>query len=166
MSTSLAYQQQPRPPAPIPPRNPLASTPQALHSTYASRMRTGATLLMQPIIASTSTTTAAVTTNASARGSRRGAAVSYTEPGSAEEDVELDSDDSDFVASGGVRTAVRAGLKAAGRLGSGAKHGSPAPGAKGRAGGEPEVQSYLGMIPPARLIVAKRVDNPTKHEYL
>ena len=35
-------------------RSPLPTTPQALRTTYASRLRTGTTLLMQPILASSS----------------------------------------------------------------------------------------------------------------
>ncbi|PCH34764.1 SNF5-domain-containing protein [Wolfiporia cocos MD-104 SS10] len=138
---------------------------QALHSTYASRLRTGTTLLMQPVL--TSSSTAAITT----RSTRRGGAVNYAEPGSGDEFPDagaIESDDSDFVASGGTRSAVRAA-----RLSSKAPVGAsvfdsgrvtpvilaPQPQQKNEID-----QSYLGMIPPSRFITSKPVA-PTKHEY-
>ena len=42
------------PPQPVASRASLPTAPQALHSTYASRLRTGSTLLMQPILAPSS----------------------------------------------------------------------------------------------------------------
>src|SRR6202042_1951018 len=95
--------QAPLPPAmpmstlpPNPPRAPLPTTTQALHSTYASRLRTGATLLVQPIFPTGAATTTRTAT-------RRGGVVNYVDPGSGDEELDagaLDSDDSDFVASG------------------------------------------------------------------
>ncbi|KAH9172063.1 SNF5-domain-containing protein [Lactarius sanguifluus] len=86
-------------------RAPLPTTPQALQSTYASRLQTGATLLVQPVLSGT-TTVAAVTTAAStSTRPRRGGVVSYADPGSGDDipDAgEVDSDGSDFVASGGT----------------------------------------------------------------
>ncbi|KAI6016253.1 SNF5-domain-containing protein [Pisolithus marmoratus] len=121
----------PAPPTgpPNPPKHPLPVTPQAFRSTYASRLRTGTTLLMQPILSSTSTSTSgtAATTALTARASTRRAAgmVNYAEPGSGDEFPDagaLDSDDSDFVASGGTRTAVRQSRVAA-RMGAGMSNG-------------------------------------------
>ncbi|KAG5644783.1 hypothetical protein DXG03_007691 [Asterophora parasitica] len=89
--------------APNPPRPPLPTATQALHSTYSSRLRTGATLLMQPIFASSSATGARTST-------RRGGMINYADPGSGDDLPDagaLDSDDSDFVASGGTRTSIR-----------------------------------------------------------
>ncbi|KAI6139432.1 SNF5-domain-containing protein [Pisolithus tinctorius] len=150
---------------PNPPKHPLPVALQAFHSTYASRLRTGTTLLMQPILsgtsASTSTTTATTTTTAlAARAStRRTGMVNYADPGSGDEFPDagaLDSDDSDFVASGGTRTAVRQS-RAAARMGA----------ATVGMGTTEKVeldQSYLGMIPPSKFIKARPV-GPTAYEY-
>ena len=93
--------------------------------------------------------------------SRRSTAINYAEPPSGDEGLDagaIDSDDSDFVASGGVRTSIRR----AGRPPGGTPYGrgTPQPGASGELD-----QSYLGMIPPSRFIIAKPV-LPTAHEYL
>ncbi|KZT66911.1 SNF5-domain-containing protein [Daedalea quercina L-15889] len=155
------------------PTTAIPARTQALHSTYPSRMRTGATLLMQPMLNSATTSTqAAINT----RSSRRGGAVNYADPGSGDEfpDAgEIDSDDSDFVASGGTRTAVRAA-----RLSSKAPVGAsvfragastptitvqPATPQQPQKSSELD-QSYLGMVPPARFITPKPVA-PTKHDY-
>ncbi|KAI0039780.1 SNF5-domain-containing protein [Auriscalpium vulgare] len=170
--SALAYQ--PPPPLPSsqrgletrtnPPRAPLAPTPQALQSSYASRLRTGATLLVQPILSGAPPVAAA--SNTAAR-PRRGGVVSYVDPGSGDDipDAgEIDSDGSDFVASGGTRSAVRA-----------SRSGRPVGSYSGLAGGsgtpvlqrkdsDREIdQSYLGMVPPSRFIVARPV-GLTKHE--
>ncbi|KAG6849280.1 hypothetical protein H0H93_009800 [Arthromyces matolae] len=161
---STVYQPTPvyqPPPAPIappnPPRPPIPTASQALQSTYSSRLRTGATLLVQPIIASTSTTTGG-TTRASGR---RGAVINYADPGSGDELPDagaIDSDDSDFVASGGVRTTVRQ---------SGRRGGSSTPHPPGVPPNQQKAeldQSYLGMVPPARFI-KPRAMMPTQHVY-
>ena len=141
----------------------LATTPQALQTTYASRMRTGATLLMQPILASSSsnTTTAQTTTR-----TRRGGVISYAEPGSGDEmpdagEIDSDGDDKDFMASGGLRTSVRNMRGAAGSSGTprAAPAGPPPP-----KSGELE-QSYLGGIPRSRFISAKPA-TATRHDPL
>ncbi|KZV61172.1 SNF5-domain-containing protein [Peniophora sp. CONT] len=138
----------------------LPTTPQAVQTTYGSRMRTGATLLMQPILGGSSSNTTAAQ---SSTRTRRGGVVSYTEPGSGDEmpDAgELDSDgDTDFVASGGLRTSVRNLRGAAGPTGTprAAPAGPPPP-----KSGELE-QSYLGGIPPARFISAKPA-TATRHD--
>lgn len=144
----------------------IPARPQALHSTYASRLRTGTTLLMQPILASSSAI--AVTT----RSSRRGGAVNYAEPASGDEFPDagaIDSEDSDFVASGGTRSAVRsARLSSKAPIGASVFHaGNATPVAQpAQAQQRNELdQSYLGMIPPSRFIAARPVA-PTKHEYL
>ncbi|KAI0775204.1 hypothetical protein BD413DRAFT_533985 [Trametes elegans] len=150
-------------------RPPLPSTPQALHSTYASRLRTGATLLMQPILAPSSVAAVA------SRTTRRGGVVNYTEPGSGDEFPDagaLDSDDSDFVASGGTRQAVRsARLSSRAPVGSSVFHtGSGAVMGAGPPTPQPQKekteldQSYLGQVPPARFITARPM-MPTKHDY-
>ncbi|KAF7327345.1 SWI/SNF chromatin remodeling complex [Mycena kentingensis (nom. inval.)] len=88
------YPQMPAPQS-YPPPNPIKPSLQALSSTYASRMATGTSLLMQPIVGGSG---GAATTS---RTSRRGAAISYVEPGSGDELLDagagLDSEDSDFV---------------------------------------------------------------------
>lgn len=142
---------------PNPPKHPLPVALQAFHSTYASRLRTGTTLLMQPILsgtfASTSTTTATTTTTAlAARAStRRTGMVNYADPGSGDEFPDagaLDSDDSDFVASGGTRTAVRQS-RAAARMGAGMSNGMgvfySGNGASATQGGRGGVPSTLGI---------------------
>lgn len=87
-------------------------------------------------------------------------AINYAEPPSGDEGLDagaIDSEDSDFIASGGVRTSIRK----AGRPPGGTPYGrgTPQPGASGELD-----QSYLGMIPPSRFIVAKPV-LPTAHDY-
>lgn len=149
-----------------PPRAVLPTTPQALHSTYASRLRTGSTLLMQPNLSATFAALAAGDSGMRGGGgaagrSRRSTAINYAEPPSGDEGLDagaIDSEDSDFIASGGVRTSIRR----AGRPSGGTPYGrgTPQPGASGELD-----QSYLGMIPPSRFITAKPV-HPTTHEYL
>ena len=143
-------------------RQPLPTTPQARISTYASRLRTGTTLLMQPILAPSSV--AAVAT----RTSRRGGVVNYADPGSGDEFPDagaIDSDDSDFVASGGTRQAVRqARLSSRAPVGSsvfhagtGSGYATPAPTVQAQPQKTELDQSYLGQVPPSRFITAKVV---------
>lgn len=159
-------------PRAYPPRPPLSTVPQAYRTTYPSRLRTGATLLMQPILSQP--TAAAVTT----RSTRRGGFINYADPGSGDEFPDagaIDSDESDFVASGGTRTAIRT----TGRLSSKAPIGAGVFSAGGlthivQATPQTPVptqrseldQSYLGMIPPEKFIAAKPVLQPTQHQYL
>ncbi|KAJ3565284.1 hypothetical protein NP233_g7729 [Leucocoprinus birnbaumii] len=151
---------------PNPPRPPLPSVPQAIHSTYASRLRTGATLLMQPIFASSTTVHSRTTT-------RRGGVVNYADPGSGDEFPDagaIDSDDSDFIASGGTRTAIR--QTRGGRMAPGMSVFSSAAGPSGTPNriSTPQVdrneldQSYLGQMPPERFIKPRPMQ-PTAHEY-
>ncbi|CAL1712345.1 unnamed protein product [Somion occarium] len=153
-----------------PAQTPLPTQPQAMYSTYASRLRTGTTLLMQPIFNAPST--AAVTT----RSSRRGGVVNYVDPGSGDEFPDagaIESDDSDFVASGGTRTALRtARLSSRAPIGAGVfRAGSSTPTIQVHAQPKPESprkdeldKSYLGQIPPAHFITAKPMA-PTRHDY-
>lgn len=144
-------------------RSPLPTAPQALRTTYASRLRTGTTLLMQPILASSSSAIPGGRT-----GTRRGGVINYADPGSGDElDAgAIDTDDSDFVASGGTRTAIRSTRTGRPTVGATfhsyslqSQQGTPAP------QGKQELdQSYLGMIPPAKFISSKRAE-PTKHDY-
>jgi chromatin structure-remodeling complex subunit SFH1 len=151
---------------PNPPRPPLPSTPQAIQSTYASRLRTGPTLLMQPVLGSTATTHSRTTT-------RRGGAINYADPGSGDEFPDagaIDSDDSDFVASGGTRTAIR--QTRSGRIVTGMSvfSSQAGPSATPNRIATPQVdrneldQSYLGQMPPERFI-KPRLMQPTVHEY-
>jgi chromatin structure-remodeling complex subunit SFH1 len=161
-----------------PPPHPLPTMRQALTSTYPSRMRTGATLLMQPIL-----TQSVAIQAAGGRSSRRAnALVNYTDPGSGDElpDAgELESDDSDFQASGGTRTAIRTAQARAGvstarmSAGMGMFHsGSGTPSrtpqsqfAAAQGKGKDLDQSYLGLIPPSRFIQSKPVAM-TNHDYM
>ncbi|KAI6124134.1 hypothetical protein EV401DRAFT_2055998 [Pisolithus croceorrhizus] len=179
-STPAAKAPAPAPPTgpPNPPKHPLPVAPQASHSTYASRLRTGTTLLMQPILSGTSTSTSVTTgtTALTARPSTRRTTgmVNYAEPGSGDEFPDagaLDSDDSDFVASGGTRTAVRQS-RAAARMGAGMSNGmgvfysgnGASTTMQGGRGGMELSQSYLGMVPPSKFIKARPV-GPTAYEY-
>lgn len=157
------------PPPPVGLRQLLPTTPQAFHSTYASRLRTGTTLLMQPILAPSSVTAVATRT------SRRGGVINYTEPNSGDEFPDsgaIDSDDSDFVASGGTRQAVRnARLPSKAPVGSSVFHAGT--GVERSAVTTPAVvvgqkaeldQSYLGQIPPSRFVSTRSIP-PTKLEY-
>ncbi|KAI0344413.1 SNF5-domain-containing protein [Trametopsis cervina] len=145
--------------APYPPRTSLPTATQALHTTYPSRLRTGVTLLMQPIFASASSTAAATRTT------RRGGIVNYADPGSGDEFPDagaIDSEDSDFMASGGTRAATRSA-----RLSSRAPVGAGVFSAGGatmimqapQPSSQPQRneidQSYLGMVPPSRFITPK-----------
>ena len=148
-----------------PPRPVLSTTPQALHTTYPSRLRTGSTLLMQPILSASSAVQGAGDGGPRSGGgtvsrSRRSLAINYAEPPSGDEGLDagaIDSEDSDFIASGGVRTSIR---RAGRPPGTPYGRGTPQPGGSGELD-----QSYLGMIPPSRFIIPKPV-LPTAHEYL
>ncbi|KAH9480637.1 Chromatin structure-remodeling complex subunit sfh1 [Psilocybe cubensis] len=150
---------------PNPPRAPLPTCVQALHSTYASRLRTGVSLLVQPIFASTSTSNLT-------RATRRGGVINYADPGSGDDIPDagaLDTDDSDFVASGGTRTSIRQSRNRSNvsmnvyNAVTGAS--TPRAGAASPRLQKSEVdQSYLGLVPPARFIKS-RVMPPTAHEY-
>ncbi|KAG1785668.1 uncharacterized protein HD556DRAFT_1249487 [Suillus plorans] len=177
-STSKVYQPPPQPVAPVqvppplppnPPRHPLPVVSQALHSTYPSRLRTGTTLLVQPVL--TQPSAAAGNTRAS---TRRGGMINYAEPGSGDEFPDagaIESDDSDFVGNGGVRTTLRTRRMGTGMsvFHSGSGMSTPQPQPQRRPTpmqndkGELD-QSYLGLIPPSRFIKAKPVA-PTAHEY-
>jgi len=121
---------------------------------------------MQPILGATSTALGAGDGGLRSGGggagrSRRSTAINYAEPPSGDEGLDagaIESEDSDFVASGGVRTSIRRAGRPAGGTPYG--RGTPQPGG----GGELD-QSYLGMIPPSRFVTAKPV-HPTTHEYL
>jgi len=146
---------------PNPPRPPLPTAPQALHSTYASRLRTGTTLLMQPILQAPSATTMRTST-------RRGGVINYADPGSGDDIPDagaMDSDDSDFVASGGTRTAIR---QTRGKLATGMSvfhaGGIITPHQQQKSEKAELDQSYLGMVPPSKFIKAKAVA-PTAHDY-
>ncbi|KAF5340762.1 hypothetical protein D9611_007496 [Ephemerocybe angulata] len=155
-----------------PPKAPLPTRPQALESSYSSRLKTGTSLLVQPIFASS--TAALLGGGLGTRSSRRGAVINYADPGSGDDlpDAgELDSGDSDF--GGGPRQS--GGRQAAGQQGRGGVMGvfNAATGVgSGYASPAPQVQkpsdqveqSYLGMVPPARF-VKPRLMLPTPHEY-
>jgi chromatin structure-remodeling complex subunit SFH1 len=116
-------------PQPVSHRVVIPPVPQALLSSYASRLRTGTTLLVQPISTPgqapapgtappTGNYTPVAAATAASRATRgRTSTVNYTEAGSGDEFEEppekpmqagaVDSDDSDFQASGGTRTMVR-----------------------------------------------------------
>ncbi|KAI0795188.1 SNF5-domain-containing protein [Irpex lacteus] len=147
--------QAPSPHSQLPPLTPAT---QAMHTTYPSRLRTGATLLMQPIFASASSTAVATRT------SRRGGVVNYTEPGSGDEFPDagaIESDDSDFGGGGGNRASRNARLSSRAPAGAGVFSATLAPGTPlGAPTQLPKTdldQSYLGQVPPERYITSKPV---------
>jgi chromatin structure-remodeling complex subunit SFH1 len=117
---------------------------------------------MQPILQAGSTTTMRSST-------RRGGVVNYADPGSGDDMPDagaIDSDDSDFVASGGTRTAIR---QSRGRFGTGmsvfhAGASTVLPPVQPKVDKAELGQSYLGMIPPSKFIKPRPVA-PTAHEY-
>lgn len=121
---------------------------------------------MQPILSNPST--AAVAT----RSTRRGGIINYADPGSGDEFPDagaIDSDDSDFIASGGTRSAVRAArLSSRAPVGAGVFHTAgtmtPTTPLRPPTPQQPQKteldQSYLGMIPPSKFIVARPVQPP------
>lgn len=124
---------------------------------------------MQPIIATSYAATAAGPSTVGTR-SRRGAAVNYADPGSGDDFEEppdagaaIDSDDSDFVASGGLRASVRqTNPKRGGTLLNFAGGSSAAQPLRVNTPpvqpGKIEVeQSYLGMIPPSKHLAVRRI---------
>ena len=128
-------------------------------------MRTGTTLLVQPILPTGAATTTRTAT-------RRGGAVSYVDPGSGDEEPDagaLDSDDSDFAASARI---ARGRRLANGMSVFNVGGGTPQPQAQQFRNPTQQSlyeraeldQSYLGMIPPGRFIKAKPMAQTT-HEY-
>jgi chromatin structure-remodeling complex subunit SFH1 len=93
--------------------------------------------------------------------------VSYADPGSGDDipDAgEVDSDGSDFVASGGTRTAIRAARGTVRGINGASLYAvaTPTLAAAGALSRTELDQSYLGQIPPSRFIIA-RPFVPTKH---
>ncbi len=135
------------PPPPQVPQGPLPTVPQGYLSTYASRLRTGATLLMQPIIqaATTSTTMTRAAT-------RRGGVVSYADIASGEE--EGDSDDSEFVGEGRDSAKPSFSNRREGVFVNASPRPTPPP-------PPPQddvlTQSYLGQVPPNHFIRARNL---------
>ncbi|GJE98995.1 SNF5-domain-containing protein [Phanerochaete sordida] len=127
---------------------------------------------MQPIFSTP--TAAAVNT----RSTRRGGMINYADPGSGDEFPDagaIDSDDSDFMANGGVRSSVRttARLSSKAPVGAGVFSAGGVTHIVQAAPQTPMLaqksntlnQSYLGMVPPERFITAKPAQ-PTPHPYI
>ncbi|CAK5270511.1 unnamed protein product [Mycena citricolor] len=143
---------------PNPPANPIPVAAQGYYTTYPSRMRTGVSLLMQPIISHVQATTS--------RSSRR--AVNYVDPGSGDDLPDagaLDSDDSEFQnelrapAGARQRAAVTKSRMAPGMSVFNSNTGVTAPVTAPTVPLRPEKteldQSYLGLTPPARFVQTK-----------
>ncbi|KAI0069951.1 SNF5-domain-containing protein [Panus rudis PR-1116 ss-1] len=171
--------QQQQPMAAYTQTGPLPTVPQAMISSYSSRVRTGTTLLMQPILTTTSSNP-----TTTVRTTRRGGVVSYVDPGSGDEFPDagaLDSDDSDFGGGGGgggggSRTYRSARLSSRAPAGAGVfRAGSSTPSIiqQQQPVQRPEVQkkateldrSYLGEIPPPHLITPRYMKESTPHSY-
>lgn len=91
--------------------------------------------------------------------------MSYADPGSGDDipDAgEVDSDGSDFMASGGTRTALRAHRSQRGLTGTPVQSARERERDRDGRGTELD-QSYLGLVPPGRFITSKKV-YPTLHE--
>ncbi|KAF7298788.1 SWI/SNF chromatin remodeling complex [Mycena indigotica] len=190
----VQVQVQPPPPPPppqpsYPPPNPIPTRTQAYYSSYSSRMRTGTSLLMQPIITPGAPQAGSSTSLLTSRTSRRGGvAINYADPGSGDDIPDagagVDSEDSDFVNDNGEATIAPrpAGrLKTAGRtrgVASGMSvfnpstgvttiqpSASPLPQLLLRPEKEELDQSYLGVVPPSRFISSRNAPM-TAHSYL
>lgn len=151
-----------------------------MHTTYPSRLRTGVSTLMQPIIPFT----AAAPTAGMGAGKRtggRGGAVNYAEvDGKDEEESEEESDDSSSDGdatdvkgeAGGENNYGRKTGGAVGRLGRVGRRDSGTPDVNVEGGGpgankrqkKSTERSYLGDIPPGDKVVIKPMTR-TKHEY-
>jgi chromatin structure-remodeling complex subunit SFH1 len=160
-------------PQPLSHRVVIPTVPQALWSSYASRVRTGTTLLIQPISSASQGPLGATPSGSFTPGSGagrstrgRGAAVNYAEAGSGDEFEEqpmekpaptgpLDSDDSDFQASGGTRTTIR---KMGRGPGSNAVLNAKLT-AAAAAAYKDQNESHLGSVPPIHLLRP----NPVHH---
>lgn len=168
-AASTPMQQQPVYNAPIPipnyipagpqypPPNPIPPTSQGYLSTYPSRLRTGVTLLMQPIFSGPQAT--------ASRSTRRGGAINYADPGSGDDLPDagaLDSDDSDFINENRLglrqkttRTRMATGMSVFNST-TGVTTIQPAPPPPPLKPEKTELdQSYLGMVPPPRFISNK-----------
>ncbi|KAF9533084.1 hypothetical protein CPB83DRAFT_845804 [Crepidotus variabilis] len=133
-----------------PPLPPLPTQPQAYTTSYDSRLNTGVSLLVQPNLASAAAT--------SLRTSRR--TVNYADPGSGDEFPDagaIDSEDDDFLASGGVRTSIRQSRsKTAASLGAFKSAAGVSTPRQNTGTPQPEKssleKSYLGLFPPPQFI--------------
>lgn len=143
------------PAPPPPPRPPIPTQQQALHTSYASRMRTGASLLVQPIIGIQ--TGAATFPGAGGGGGRSRRVVNYAEAGSGDD---FDGGDGDTSDDSEQEQPVKR------RPGRPRKdEQQPAADAKPTEPAKAELdQSYLGQVPPAKFVTSSFA-KPTKHEY-
>ncbi|KAJ7034012.1 hypothetical protein C8F04DRAFT_956900 [Mycena alexandri] len=140
-----------------PPPNPIPVATQGYLSTYPSRLRTGVTLLMQPIFSGPQAT--------ASRATRRGGAINYADPGSGDDLPDagaLDSDDSDFVNENRLgnrqkttRTRMATGMSVF-NSNTGVTTLQPAPPPPPYRPEKAELdKSYLGMSPPAQFVTTK-----------
>lgn len=140
--------------------NPVPVLPQALTSTYGSRIRTGSTLLMQPISTLTHSS-AAPTTSLLSMGPaprRRGGVVNYAE-GASDDEFGVDSEeDEEF-------SGKNSSKRSTPRLGTASfRVGSPSSGMPHRETKQELDKSYLGLIPPSRFFSSKPFSR-TRHDY-
>lgn len=127
-----------------------------MHTSYASRMRTGASMLVQPIIGLQSGAPIAV----GGGGGRSRRVVNYAETGSADE---MDDDDTDSSADSENEQQARRGRPRRDQQpqGQGQFSAQATPAAPVKVELD---QSYLGQVPPAKFITSKFAV-PTKHDY-
>ncbi|KAJ3884956.1 hypothetical protein GG344DRAFT_91416 [Lentinula edodes] len=157
--------------------NPISSSAQAYFTSYASRLRTGATLLVQPTLFPGSTTTTASsslpipstsssstlgTTTRPTRASRRsrGTVINYAEVDDEGDDDEGEDDDvkkdADHIPdAGALDDDVTDGDFVAGN-GNGRRVGRPSKQQQqARVDSSDLDQNYLGLVPPARFIKSR-----------
>ncbi|KAF8316161.1 hypothetical protein DL93DRAFT_797049 [Clavulina sp. PMI_390] len=145
--------------ASLPGGNPVHVETQALSSSYASRMRTGSTLLMQPIstTAASHNTGAAISLAALGPTRRRGGVVNYAEGGSDDEFEAAESENDDESGKGGSKRGTP-------RLGGPSfRVGSPSTAPPAPVKQELD-KSYLGLIPPSKFFSTKAF-NKMRHDY-
>ena len=157
---SSTHAKPPYPPSASISGNPVPTVPQAMSTSYVSRLRTGSTLLMQPIISAAPVNSV----NSMGPTKRRGGVVNYAE-GASEDEFGVDSDDDeDFVAGSGTRGGRRGTPRASGTAGS-SRTGSPSfPYAQPGSAKVELDKTYLGLVPPSKYISWKPAGK-TRHEW-
>jgi chromatin structure-remodeling complex subunit SFH1 len=158
--SSSTHGKAPYPPTANASSNPVPTAPQAMSTSYVSRLRTGSSLLMQPIIS----VAPANSVNAMGPTKRRGGVVNYAE-GASEDEFGADSDDDeDFVTGSGTRSGRRGTPRASGTAGS-SRTGSPSSPYAQPSNAKVDLdKTYLGLVPPSKYITWRSAAK-TRHEY-
>lgn len=139
----------------------MPAYPQAQTSNYVSRLRTGSTLLMQPVSTVSHTAAAAsAALTALAAPRRRGGVVNYAEGFSDDDFGDPSEEDEEFSGRAGSskRSTPRIGGTSSFRV------GSPSSSTPQRESKMELDKSYLGLIPPSRYFTSKAVSK-SRHDY-